>query len=201
MIRTFNCHFSQILLITDNKIAVGNFNGNTISIISLVSSLVDNSFEIKGNFIQSFSFRKEKFLIVVIDFGFCLTDIEGNILKTIPSSAVDIIYAVLLNDKIYFSQFRKDSIFCCDMKGNVVNEYRDERLKYPVGVTCSETGVLFITGFKSNNIITLSTTGNELKELYSNSNLCRARAISYNSGKQQLLVSTEDGKISLFDIS
>lgn len=192
---------NAVAFITDKEIAVSKSNANTINIIGIESSLVDNSFEIKGNFIQSFSFRKGKFLIVVINFGFCFTDIEGNILNKIPYSAVDVIYAVLLNDKIYFSQFKKDSIVCCDLKGNVINEYRDKRLKSPVGVTCSETGILFITGFSSKNIVALLNTGTELKELYSNSKLSHARSISYNSSKQQLLVSTENGKISLFDVS
>ncbi|VDI37765.1 Hypothetical predicted protein [Mytilus galloprovincialis] len=194
---------NSVAFITDNEIAVGKSNGNTISIISIVTSLVDSSFESEGDFIQSFSFRKGQFLIVIVNFGFSITDIEGNVLNTILSCCDDILYAVLLNDKIYFSQFNEDSIFCCDLKGYVINEYRDKRLKYPVGVTCSEIGVLFITGYKSNNILTLhvSTSGNELKELYSSSELHLARAISYNSSKQQLLVSTEDGKISLFDVS
>lgn len=187
---------NSVAFITDNEIAVG-------SIISIVSSLVDSSFEIEGDIIQSFSFRKGQFVIVIVNFGFSITDINGNVLNTIMSCFNDILYAVLLNDKIYFSQFNEDSMFCCDLKGYVINEYRDKRLKYPVGVTCSEIRVLFITGYKSNNILTLhvSTTGNELKELYSSSELHLARAISYNSSKQQLLVSTEDGKISLFDVS
>lgn len=57
-------------------------------------------------FFRFLSFRKGQFLVVVIDVGFILTDIEGHKLKTIPSSAVDIMYAVLLNDNIYFSQFK-----------------------------------------------------------------------------------------------
>ncbi|CAG2196915.1 unnamed protein product [Mytilus edulis] len=198
---TLPFHPDTVAFITDNEIAVGNSNGNTISIINSVTSLVDNSFEIEGNYVRSFSFRKGQFLIVVIDVGFILTDIEGNVLKRIPSCAVDIMYAVLLNDKIYFSQLKKHCVFCCDLKGKVTNEYRGDRLKNPVGLTCSDTGVFFITGFSSHNILTLSITGNEMKELFSSSKLNRARAISYNSSKQQLLVSTEYGNISLFDVS
>lgn len=80
---------------------------------------------------------------------FCITDIEGNILSEIPyNDDSNILYAVLLNDKIYFSQWKKDRIVCCDvhdMKGNNIYEFKDNRLEAPVGVACSGTNVLFIT--------------------------------------------------------
>ncbi|CAC5378321.1 unnamed protein product [Mytilus coruscus] len=191
---------SSIAYITNNEIAVGKCSSNQINLINMSSSSVDRSFEVEGRSFESFSYRKGQFLIRVIGFGFCLTDNEGNILSKIPYKEINILFAVLLNEKIYFSQFSKDRIVCCDLKGNEVYEFKDKKLKAPLGVACSDTNILFITGFQSKNIYALSSSGNKFKELYCNSNLLRARAISYDSSKEQLLVSTEDGKVFLFDV-
>ena len=185
--------------IKDNRIAVSDCNCNKISMISIERSLVDNSFEVDG-IICSLSFTKGRFLILVNGKGCYLTDIDGNILNKIPYSVRDLIYAVFLNEKIYYSQWKEDRVVCYDLNGIYIHEYKDINLKAPLGVACSDKNVLFITGFKSNNIYALASNGNELKELYCNSNLSRPRAISYNDSKQQLLVSTEDGKVFLFDV-
>ncbi|XP_052074749.1 uncharacterized protein LOC127712396 [Mytilus californianus] len=191
---------NYIAFITGNEIAVDDSNCK-IHIINMTNSAVDRSFVVKGKAINAFSFRKSQFLITVFHIGFYITDIEGNILSKTPYTDTNILFAVLLNEKIYFSQHSKDRIVCCDLKGNEIYEFKDKKLKTPLGVACNDKNILFITGFQSNNIYALSSTGNEFKELYCNSNLSRARAISYDSSKQQLLVSTENGKVSLFDVS
>ncbi|VDI76385.1 Hypothetical predicted protein [Mytilus galloprovincialis] len=192
-----------IAVISESETAISGCACNKIIIIDIfshVADLHDHSFVMDGN-ICALSFRKERFLILVNDIGFFITDIEGNVINEIPYSHTDILCAVLLDDKIYLSNWRENKIVCCDLKGIDILEFRDKELKAPVGITCSDIGVLFITGFKSKNIYAMSSTGKELKQLYSNSKLSRARAISYNSCNQQLLVSTEDGKVFLFDVS
>ncbi|XP_052073762.1 uncharacterized protein LOC127711692 [Mytilus californianus] len=195
---------SSIAYITDNETAVGKYKTNEINIINMTTSSVDRSFVVKNYGTCAFSFRKGQFLVTVLRVGFCITDIEGNILSEIPyyhDSHSDILFAVLLNDKIYFSQFSKDRIVCCDLKGNEIREFKDKKLKEPLGVVYNDRNVLFITGFRSKNIYALSNTGNEFKELYCNNNLSAARAISYDSSNQQLLLSTQGGNIFLFDVN
>ncbi|CAC5387165.1 unnamed protein product [Mytilus coruscus] len=191
---------NAIAVISETQAAVSGCSDNAITIIGIESASVNHSFQMDGN-IFALSFRKGRFLILVNGIGFCITDVEGNVINKIPYSHTDIIFAMLLDDLIYFSHWKKDKVVCCDLKGIDIHEFKDKKLKAPLGVACIDKNVLFITGFQSKNICALLSTGDELKELYCNSNLLRASAISYNPGKQQLLVSTEDGNIFLFEVS
>ncbi|CAG2238492.1 unnamed protein product [Mytilus edulis] len=108
---------SSIAYITDNETAVGKYEGNEINIINMTSLSVDRSFAVKGYDACAFSFRKGQFLVTGTGVGFCFTDIDGNILREIPYNGDDILYAVLLDDKIYVSQHSKNRIVCCNLKG------------------------------------------------------------------------------------
>ncbi|CAC5413787.1 unnamed protein product [Mytilus coruscus] len=191
---------NAIAVISETQAAVSDCSGNAITIIDTESGRVDHSFQMDGD-IFALSFRKGRFLILVNGIGFCITDVEGNVINKIPYSYTDILFAMLLDDRIYFSHWRRDRVVCCDLKGIDIHEFKDKKLKAPIGVACIDKNVLFITGYKSKNICALSSSGDELKELYCNSNLRRIRAINYYPGKQQLLVSTEDGKVFLFEVS
>ncbi|VDI41263.1 Hypothetical predicted protein [Mytilus galloprovincialis] len=191
---------NAIAVISETQAAVSDCSGNAITVIGIESARVHYSFQMNGT-IFALSFRKGRFLILVDGIGFCITDIEGNVINKIPYSYTDILFAMLLTDRIYFSHWRSNRVVCCDLKGIDIHEFKDKKLKAPIGVACIDKNVIFITGFKSKNICALSSTGDELKELYCNSNLRRIRAVSYYPGKQQLLVSTEDGKVFLFEVS
>ncbi|CAC5378327.1 unnamed protein product [Mytilus coruscus] len=141
--------------IKDNRIAVSDCNCNKISMISIESSLVERSFEVDG-IICSLSFTKGRFLILVKSKGCYIADIKGNITNKIPYSVSDLIYAVLLYEKIYYSQWKEDRVVGCDLNGINIHEYKDINLKAPLGVASSDKNVLFITGFKSNNIYALA---------------------------------------------
>lgn len=95
----------------------------------------------------------------------------------------DVLFAVLLNEKIYYSLWKEDRVVCCDLKGINIHEYKDTNLSAPLGVACSDKNFLFVTVFKSNNIYALTSNGIELKELYCNSNLSSLRAVCYNSSR------------------
>ncbi|CAG2197166.1 unnamed protein product [Mytilus edulis] len=97
---------NAIAVISDTQAAVSGYSCKAITIIGIESAAVDHSFKMDGN-IFSLSFRKERFLILVDGIGFCITDVEGNLINKIPYSHSDTLFAILLDDRIYFSHWKK----------------------------------------------------------------------------------------------
>lgn len=115
----------------------------------------------------------------------------------------DIKFAVHLNNKIYCAQWSSQKIFCCNLQGEVIWEIINDQVKAPLGISsiCSTCKYLVVTGFQSNNVFVISDDGSKLKELYSSKAISQARAVTFCAVRNQLLLSTEGGRVFLFDVT
>ncbi|CAG2238488.1 unnamed protein product [Mytilus edulis] len=117
---------NAIAVVSETQAAVSDCSGNAITVIGIESARVGYSFQMDGT-IFALSFRKGQFFILVDGIGFCITDVEGNVINKIPYSQTDILFAMLIDDRIYFSHWKRDRVVCCDLKGKDIHEFKDKK--------------------------------------------------------------------------
>ena len=83
---------------------------------------------------------------------------EGSI-GSILSSGPHYITVNKTGDKIFVSDFSKDTVICLAMDGSTIYQYKDKELKSPKGVYCDDGDNVLVCGYGSNNIQTIDGSG------------------------------------------
>lgn len=74
-------------------------------------------------------------------------------------------------------------------------------LPYPVGITVDETGTLYVAGWKSNNVVRVSSDGTSMTQVLSCANgLDKPQALHYDVKTKQLKVANHTGTAFIFAV-
>ena len=78
---------------------------------------------------------------------------------------------VATNDNnLYYTNYIKNKVTCCDMNGKVQWEFCDENvLVTPGGITTDSNNNIYVAGFRPNNVVVISLDGQSHKVLLSDS--------------------------------
>ncbi|VDI03628.1 Hypothetical predicted protein [Mytilus galloprovincialis] len=124
---------------------------------------------------KTFHFEKEVGSVIIYDNkyiiedleGYQIMDSEGFYIKHIPIRFDDSAYRapVCLNNKIYFVDYESSKLFCYDFDGNKIWEFQNEKLMSPYGLTSNNFNILFVCGYRSNNVCALSVDGKTFREI------------------------------------
>ncbi|CAG2229936.1 NID [Mytilus edulis] len=69
-------------------------------------------------------------------------------------------YVSVFDNKIYYTDWRDNSVVCCDRKGSHDWTFKDVSvLNYPRGITVDNDGNVFVVGVKSANVVIISNDG------------------------------------------
>ncbi|CAC5410067.1 unnamed protein product [Mytilus coruscus] len=113
-------------------------------------------------------------------------------------------YIAVHADKIYYTNYTENSVFCCDRNGsNVWTFFRDVSiLQEPMGITVDDDGIVYVVGRKTANVLALSRDGNQHKELLTKEDgLCLPSAIFCDKQNKSILVANLRGPAFLYNIS
>ena len=106
-----------------------------------------------------------KIVPLVVDREYRIFDFNLKQTGTIPIKLLNCAYLSYHNDKLYFAKWTTDTVFCYDITGNCVWEFKDERLLKPAGIATDKYGLVCVCGFDSCNIMVISADGGRAKEL------------------------------------
>ena len=125
-------------------------------------------------------------------------------IEIIPGSTGEFMYTYITSDNnyIYHSNYKTNSVVCYDFNGVKKWCYRNVLLKEPNGITVDSNSNIYVTGYKSNNVVALSPDGKRAKQLLGISDgINSPYAIWYDKDRNHLLVVNYGGSANLYEVS
>jgi DNA-binding beta-propeller fold protein YncE len=112
-------------------------------------------------------------------------------------------YVATSRDKLYYTQYHKHTVTCCDLHGTTQWEFKDERvLLNPCGISVDNEGNVYVVGYVSHNVVVISPDGQRHRQLLSNKDdLAFPSVLDYDRSTNRLLVVNNSDTAFLFDVT
>ncbi|XP_071167988.1 uncharacterized protein [Mytilus edulis] len=95
------------------------------------------------------------------------------------------------DEKIYFAQWKDNTVYCHNMAGIMIWKFQNEDLRAPSGIAIDNYGNVFVSGAFSKNITVISPNGEHSRNILHLADvLDYPTAIHYNNSLMQLIVSS-----------
>ena len=122
--------------------------------------------------------------------------LDGTLKRRVPTDKNSSPYEITLSpsgEKIFFTDYKTESVSCITVDGRVVYQYRDDNLKDARGIYCDSKDNLFVCDYNSNNVHAISADGKSCGTLLtSRDGLVRPQCIAYRSSDNELIVGCYD---------
>ncbi|XP_071145702.1 uncharacterized protein [Mytilus edulis] len=112
-------------------------------------------------------------------------------------------YITTFGGNVCFTNRELHTVTLVDSAQNIIWSFSDKNvLQQPYGVTSDIHGNIYVAGYLSNNVVKISHDGKSGVEVINHGfNIdCHLRAISYVEQTKQLLVTSEEGTVFVYDI-
>ena len=97
-------------------------------------------------------------------------------------------------DKLYYTNYEKHTVSCCDLHGTTQWEFNSERvLECPRGISVDNDGNVYVVGNESNNVVVISPDGQRHIQLSSSKDgLLKPCVLEYDKSTNRILVVKEE---------
>ncbi|XP_071126771.1 uncharacterized protein [Mytilus edulis] len=172
-----------------NTIAATSSNSNDIKIVDVNTKKVLKTYSLDSP-CAGISYSEQKIILCSTKKGILELNQHNGSVKTIVSDKMDnYSHVSLLGDKIYYTKPNNKSVICCDLQGNIQWTFKNPTMTYPFGVTVDTDGNVYVVCNNSNNIVVISSDGQQHKQmLSSNDGVCLPNGLIYDRHNNQLLV-------------
>ena len=128
---------------------------------------------------------------------------DHSVSDIINSDMTSVCYVATSEDKLYYTNYSKHTVTCCDLHGTAQWEFNGEHvLQIPRGITVDNDGNLYVVGYKSNNVVVISPDGQSHRQLLSSKDgLVNPCVLEYDKSTNRLLVVNDEGTAFLFDVT
>ncbi|CAC5383543.1 unnamed protein product [Mytilus coruscus] len=112
-------------------------------------------------------------------------------------------YITSFGGNLCFTNRELHTVTLVDSAQNIIWTFSDKTvLQEPYGVTSDNYGNIYVAGYQSNNVVKISNDGKSGVEVIKHGSIinCHLRAISYVEQDKQLMVSSEEGTVFVYDI-
>ncbi|CAC5384142.1 unnamed protein product [Mytilus coruscus] len=112
-------------------------------------------------------------------------------------------YVAVFSGKIYYTNYKDNSVECCDSNGSHVWTFKNELvLNEPEGIAVDNNGNVYVVGISSSNVIIISSDGKHHKQILTkNDGLCSPSAIFLDKDNRKVLVANIEKTAFVYDIS
>ena len=118
--------------------------------------------------------------------------LDGTLKRRVPTDKNSSPYEITLSpsgEKIFFTDYKTESVSCITVDGRVVYPYRDDILKDARGIYCDSKDNLFVCDYNSNNIQAIAADGKSCGTLVTfRDGLVQPRCIAYRSSDNELII-------------
>ncbi|VDH94965.1 blast:Tripartite motif-containing protein 45 [Mytilus galloprovincialis] len=112
------------------------------------------------------SYQNGNIYILVLNEGIVEMDMSGKRLRTIGGEyAGSVCHIITTKDRIYCTDFGKDVVYCCSMRGEVMWTNTDKSLVNPRGISADGDENVFVVGTDSNNLMMIRHDGKVLQHV------------------------------------
>ncbi|XP_063397713.1 uncharacterized protein LOC134682046 [Mytilus trossulus] len=110
-------------------------------------------------------------------------------LSSIPMKTNPVNFLSVHEDRLYYTNYKNHTVYCSNKNGDEIWSFKNEIMKFPIGVTTDQHGNTYVSCTYSNNVLVISADGKNYKELLNASDgLVNPRAIFYDIRNNRLLV-------------
>lgn len=157
-----------VSIIRDNRIAVsyiediGLANGK-IDIIDVENGLehtINNILEV-----GCMTYQDGLLFVVINGRNISAMNLTGDIYRSFacPSMAISNISSD--DKKMFLTDSGNNKLYCCDLFGKIIWEFKDDSMKMPSSVTVDRNHNVYVAGDRSKNVFILSSDGEKLSDL------------------------------------
>jgi DNA-binding beta-propeller fold protein YncE len=136
--------------------------------------------------------------------GLKLLNISDKSVRDIITRDMTFVYYVATyEDKLYYANNKTQIVTCCDLHGTTQWEFNSEHvLEEPRGISVDNDGNVYVVGYKSNNVVVISSDGQRhIQLLSSKDGLVNPYVLDYDKSTNRLLVVNEEHTTFLFDVT
>lgn len=145
------------------------------------------------------SYQDDKLFISSGSGGIVITDITGNVLKTLRVDCE--LYLEITIDRIYFTVESDHTVHCISMTGEEIWVHKVESLAVPRGITVDDHQNVYVTGGYSNLLTVIQHDGKANKTLLTETDdLDTPSALHYNKDKNILLLCNKKDSAALYHL-
>jgi DNA-binding beta-propeller fold protein YncE len=197
--------YDTVYIKDNNSVAVSSgFGGNRcIIIIDIISNEVLTTISTDTN-IAGMAIRGGTIYYCAWQQGLKKLNISDNSVSDIINrDMTGVCYVATSQDKLYYTNYENHTVTCCDLPGTTQWEFNSDRvLQEPRGISVDNDGNVYVVGFKSNNVVVISSDGKRHRQLLSSKDgLVKPCVLEYDKSTNRLLVANGKRTAFLFDVT
>jgi DNA-binding beta-propeller fold protein YncE len=126
---------------------------------------------------------------------------DKSVSDIISGNKSNVYYVATSGDKLYYTQWKTDTVTCCNLHGTTQWEFKDERvLRGSVGISVDNDGNVYVVGCNSNNVVVIHPDGQRHRKLLTSTDgMIYPCVLNYDKSTNRLLVVNESNYVYLFD--
>jgi hypothetical protein len=196
----------DIVYIKDNNsvaVSCGLGRNKCIAIIDIVSNEVLTTIS-KDTNIVGMAIRGGTIYYCAWEKGLMKINISDHSVSDIINRDMTCVcYVATSEDKLYYANYEKNTVTCCDLHGTTLWEFKGERvLQCPLGISLDNDGNVYVVGCESNNVVVISPDGQRhIQLLSSKDSLLHPNVLEYDKSTNRLLVVNHEHTAFLFDVT
>ncbi|XP_052073658.1 uncharacterized protein LOC127711596 [Mytilus californianus] len=123
-------------------------------------------------------------------------------ISSVPVNTNSVAFLSVHGDRLYYANYDNHTVYCSEKNGEELWSFKNEIMKFPIGITTDQYGNTYVACTQSNNVLVISADGKKYKELLNAfDGLVNPRAIFYEKSDNRLLVcNNENGQALLCTI-
>lgn len=146
--------------------------------------------------------RNGKCYVLIHRSGISVMNILGEKLKTIKLATAIVDYLAVTENRIFYADYGTSLIYCCDMEGKKIWEFKELSIKGPTGLSVDNCKNVFVASEQANTITFVQHNGNSSKILLNEEkSLKKPSSIHYDMEKKILIVcNKEDRNVTIYNV-
>ncbi|XP_063427220.1 uncharacterized protein LOC134710754 [Mytilus trossulus] len=186
----------DLTVIDTDRIAVTHGRYQYIQILDIKNNTVEKKVEF-DNDCDGISYQNNK--LFIISGGIVITDSTGNVLNKLRVDCGLFLETTI--DRIYFTDFRVDTVNCISMTGEEIWAHKVELLGGGSGITIDDHQNVLVSVGSSNLLTVIQHDGKTSKTLLTESDgLDKPSALHYNKDKKILLLCNDKKDAALYNL-
>ncbi|VDI03212.1 Hypothetical predicted protein [Mytilus galloprovincialis] len=120
-------------------------------------------------------------------------------MSSVPVKTNTVAFLSVHGDRLYYANYNNHTVYCSEKNGEEIWSFKNEIMKFPIGITTDQYGNSYVACTLSNNVLVISADGKNYKELLNKlEGLLNPRAIFFDKRDNRLLVcNNENGQALL----
>ena len=202
---TGSCTYDTVYIKDNSSVAVSSGYGSKrcITMIDIDSKEVITTISVDTN-IYGMAVRGRTIYYCAWSKGLKMLNLSNKSVSDIISSSMSFVSHVATSgDKLYYTNYDKHTVTCCDLDGTIQWEFKDKRvLQCPFGISVDNDGNVYVVGCNSNNVVLFSPDGQRHRQLLSDKDgLANPNVLDYDKSTDRLLVVNNGITAFLFDVA